>query len=205
MSHEPLSAPPPAGPPPPPRLLKAILIGDASTGKTSLRQRFISGGFSPAYRATIGCDFLGRKWKAGKGDGDEVNLQVWDTAGTSPSSLLPFPADRDEYATQVRSASARSPRLSTAPRTPASSSTRSRRPIHPTPSPARSAAGSTSSPQNAPSRRTRRSAGASAGSASGPRRTRSRPTSARTRSAMPSSARWRIFSLEEARAPAHGG
>ncbi|GJN92497.1 hypothetical protein Rhopal_005527-T1 [Rhodotorula paludigena] len=81
MSHEPLSAPPPAGPPPPPRLLKAILIGDASTGKTSFRQRFISGGFSPAYRATIGCDFLGRKWIAGEGNDEEVNLQVWDTAG----------------------------------------------------------------------------------------------------------------------------
>ncbi|BGP26549.1 ras small GTPase, Ras type [Rhodotorula toruloides] len=84
MSHTPLSAPPPSGPPqPPPLVLKTILIGDASTGKTCLRQRFVNGGFSLAYRATIGCDFLSRKWRVERDeDGrEEVSLQVWDTAG----------------------------------------------------------------------------------------------------------------------------
>ncbi|GAA5826963.1 hypothetical protein JCM3770_005184 [Rhodotorula araucariae] len=82
MSQTPLDAPPPpGGPPPPPTpspVLKAILIGDASTGKTSLRQRFVAGTYSPAYRATIGCDFLSRRTEV---DGDEVSLQLWDTAG----------------------------------------------------------------------------------------------------------------------------
>ncbi|GAA5856901.1 hypothetical protein JCM8547_008452 [Rhodosporidiobolus lusitaniae] len=101
-SH-PLPAPPPPGSPPlETPTLKLTLIGPASSGKTSLRAKFVdpsrewNGG---AYRATIGCDFLGRRWRtravreAGEegeegeggrergGEGREVMLQVWDTAG----------------------------------------------------------------------------------------------------------------------------
>ncbi|BGP50237.1 hypothetical protein JCM10450v2_006153 [Rhodotorula kratochvilovae] len=80
MSHTPLPAPPPPGAPPSsPPVLKAILIGDASTGKTSLRARFVAGTYSPAYRATIGCDFLSRRMEV-EGE-EEVGMQVWDTAG----------------------------------------------------------------------------------------------------------------------------
>ncbi|GAA5840098.1 hypothetical protein JCM11251_000605 [Rhodosporidiobolus azoricus] len=98
MSSQPLSAPPPSGSPPPPPSpptvpsLKCTLLGDASTGKTALRQCFIAPNipFSGSYRATIGCDFLSGRFRTrgeeegvtGKGGaGEEVVLQVWDTAG----------------------------------------------------------------------------------------------------------------------------
>ncbi|BGP18427.1 hypothetical protein JCM10213_001674 [Rhodosporidiobolus nylandii] len=96
MSHTPLAAPPPPGAPPPaapssppaPPSLKVTLLGDSSTGKTSLRQRFVDGGFSGSYRATVGADFLSRELRVreggegeGQGEESEVVLQVWDTAG----------------------------------------------------------------------------------------------------------------------------
>lgn len=75
-------------PPPPLATLKITLLGDASTGKTSLRQRFIDGGFSGSYRATIGCDFLSRRLEVEEEEGEgEVEMQVWDTAG--PSGFVP--------------------------------------------------------------------------------------------------------------------
>lgn len=107
MATHALSAPPPASPSapvpgPPPVILKFILIGDAATGKTSLRERFIRERFTGSYRATIGCDFLGRVVKvkrradqevgeaAGREEDkedeeDEARLQIWDTAGSSAS------------------------------------------------------------------------------------------------------------------------
>ncbi|POY73172.1 hypothetical protein BMF94_3802 [Rhodotorula taiwanensis] len=107
MASHPLSAPPPAEPAAPipaapPTILKVVLIGDAATGKTSFRERFVKDRFTGSYRATIGCDFLGRVVKvdripghsgaANKGENegeadteededDEARLQVWDTAG----------------------------------------------------------------------------------------------------------------------------
>ncbi|GAA5908496.1 hypothetical protein JCM6882_001284 [Rhodosporidiobolus microsporus] len=93
--QQPLSAPPPSGAPPPPPSppsipsLKAVLLGDASTGKTAARQRFVTPDvpFSGSYRATIGCDFLSRRKRIAPGPGEggtgmeEVVMQVWDTAG----------------------------------------------------------------------------------------------------------------------------
>ncbi|GAA5985870.1 hypothetical protein JCM10908_006313 [Rhodotorula pacifica] len=104
MASHPLSAPPPTEPEAPipsapPVILKFVLIGDAATGKTALRERFIKDRFTGTYRATIGCDFLGRVVKVGRVPGynvleegsdeneaepqgpDEARLQVWDTAG----------------------------------------------------------------------------------------------------------------------------
>ncbi|GAA5840643.1 hypothetical protein JCM9279_007388 [Rhodotorula babjevae] len=81
MAHQaPLDAPPPpVAPRPPPIPLKAVLIGNASTGKTALRNRFVAGVFSDAYRATIGCDF--RQKVVHVNDGDECIVNAWDTAG----------------------------------------------------------------------------------------------------------------------------
>ncbi|TNY22562.1 small rab GTPase Rab7a [Rhodotorula diobovata] len=85
MSHQtPLDAPPPpVAPRPPPVPLKAVLIGAASTGKTALRNRFVAGTFSEAYRATIGCDFRQKVVRVEGDDSDEeeVCINAWDTAG----------------------------------------------------------------------------------------------------------------------------
>ncbi|KPV73669.1 uncharacterized protein RHOBADRAFT_38270, partial [Rhodotorula graminis WP1] len=81
MAHQaPLDAPPPpVAPRPPPIPLKAVLIGNASTGKTALRNRFVAGHFSDAYRATIGCDF--RQKVVRVNDDDQCIVNAWDTAG----------------------------------------------------------------------------------------------------------------------------
>ncbi|KAK4052497.1 hypothetical protein OIV83_002299 [Microbotryomycetes sp. JL201] len=57
---------------------KIVVIGDTSTGKTSLRTRYTHSTFSSSYRATIGCDFVSRTIFV---DGQKVVISVWDTAG----------------------------------------------------------------------------------------------------------------------------
>ncbi|KAK9900244.1 hypothetical protein P389DRAFT_192529 [Cystobasidium minutum MCA 4210] len=75
----------------PPRTAKIVLIGGASVGKTSLRNRYFRGpsGFSQAYIATIGADFTTKTIEvpgtsdAGGNDRQHtrISLQLWDTAG----------------------------------------------------------------------------------------------------------------------------
>ncbi|KAI9017807.1 P-loop containing nucleoside triphosphate hydrolase protein [Gaertneriomyces semiglobifer] len=59
-------------------VLKVLLLGDGSVGKTSLRNQLIYNRFSPSYKATIGTDFVTKHLDAG---GREVAMQIWDTAG----------------------------------------------------------------------------------------------------------------------------
>jgi Ras-related protein Rab-8A len=59
-------------------LLKVIVIGDSTVGKTQLTLRFVDGTFSTATMTTIGVDF---KSKAVRVRGNEYKLQIWDTAG----------------------------------------------------------------------------------------------------------------------------
>ena len=42
------------------RPIKIVIIGDGDAGKTSLRSRYLSNQFKPAYRATIGADFVSK-------------------------------------------------------------------------------------------------------------------------------------------------
>ncbi|ODV94882.1 hypothetical protein PACTADRAFT_50733 [Pachysolen tannophilus NRRL Y-2460] len=56
------------------RIIKVILLGDASVGKTSIRSQYIHHLFSNAYKATIGGDYLTTKV-------NDTILQIWDTAG----------------------------------------------------------------------------------------------------------------------------
>ena len=196
MASQPLSAPPPSHPEAPipsapPTILKFVLIGDAATGKTAFRERFIRDRFTGIYRATIGCDFLGRVVQVERVPGydidddddeaeaepqgpDEARLQVWDTAGESLASTTCIRClgrcKVTDSSLQARNASAPSPQHSTAPPTPASSCTRSPPLSLPPRRPNPSRAGSTSSAPNVPS--TIR--GCSAGRVSGPRRTRFR-------------------------------
>jgi small GTP-binding protein len=55
---------------------KVILAGEAGVGKTTLVTRYISGGFSGEYRATIGCYVFTKKFEE-----DNIELQIWDIAG----------------------------------------------------------------------------------------------------------------------------
>jgi len=59
-------------------LLKVIIVGDSSVGKTCLMQRFVKNEFSKMYKATIGADFLTKEITVGDA---LVTLQIWDTAG----------------------------------------------------------------------------------------------------------------------------
>jgi len=59
-------------------LLKVVILGDASVGKTSLMYRYVNQKFDTSYKATIGADFLTKEIMI---DNALVTLQIWDTAG----------------------------------------------------------------------------------------------------------------------------
>ncbi|SAM84523.1 related to YPT7-GTP-binding protein of the RAB family [Ustilago bromivora] len=69
--------------PTPRRAIKVVLIGDGGTGKTSLRNRFLTNTFYPSYRATIGADFITKSLPLDplNPEGEKATLQIWDTAG----------------------------------------------------------------------------------------------------------------------------
>lgn len=58
---------------------KIIIIGSASTGKTSLLNRCIKKKFDEEYKVTLGADLQYYKLKIGN---DYIGLNIWDTAGT---------------------------------------------------------------------------------------------------------------------------
>ncbi len=60
------------------KTVKFILIGDVSVGKTSVIQGYISKEFSPVINPTIGLAFNKKSLKV---DGEDIELQIWDTAG----------------------------------------------------------------------------------------------------------------------------
>ena len=59
-------------------LIKVVMVGDASCGKSSLLNRFTDDEFREQTIATIGVDFLIRTLKV---NDKTVKLQMWDTAG----------------------------------------------------------------------------------------------------------------------------
>lgn len=59
-------------------LLKVVIIGDSSVGKSSIVLQFTEGRFSDSYLATIGVDF---RMKSVLVDRSKLKLQIWDTAG----------------------------------------------------------------------------------------------------------------------------
>ena len=60
------------------RILKLLLTGPHSAGKTSFLWRLSEDEFTTTYGPTIGVDV---KIKCGKLDGESLKLQIWDTAG----------------------------------------------------------------------------------------------------------------------------
>ncbi|XP_049433812.1 ras-related protein rab7 [Epinephelus fuscoguttatus] len=77
-----------------PVTLKIILIGNSGVGKSSFMNRYVNHRFTNMYRATIGTDFL---CKTVTIDGDTVNLQIWDTAGTERFQSLGTPLYRGAH------------------------------------------------------------------------------------------------------------
>lgn len=59
-------------------LVKLIVLGDSSVGKTSLLDRYVNGKFSLSYKATIGADFLTKDTMV---EERLITIQLWDTAG----------------------------------------------------------------------------------------------------------------------------
>eukprot|EP00930_Biecheleria_cincta_P009231 TRINITY_DN110933_c0_g1_i1.p1 TRINITY_DN110933_c0_g1~~TRINITY_DN110933_c0_g1_i1.p1 ORF type:complete len:203 (+),score=32.28 TRINITY_DN110933_c0_g1_i1:32-640(+) len=59
-------------------VIKLIVLGDASVGKSCLLVRFAEDRFVPDYVMTIGLDLRSKKLEL---NGRKWNVQVWDTAG----------------------------------------------------------------------------------------------------------------------------
>ncbi|EFC40735.1 rab family small GTPase [Naegleria gruberi] len=68
-------------------LLKVIVLGDSSVGKTSLMNQFVSKKFSTQYKATIGADFLTKEVMI---EDKMCSLSIWDTAGQERFHSLGF-------------------------------------------------------------------------------------------------------------------
>jgi small GTP-binding protein len=64
-------------------LLKVVIAGDGTVGKTSLVRRFCEGKFRSARVATIGVDFYTQRVRIARGSDREkvVKLSIWDLAG----------------------------------------------------------------------------------------------------------------------------
>ena len=60
------------------QLLKILVIGESAVGKSCLLLRYTDDKFSEQFMTTIGVDF---KTKYIEIDGQNVKLQIWDTAG----------------------------------------------------------------------------------------------------------------------------
>lgn len=58
--------------------LKLMIIGDASTGKTSLIKRFANDTFDEDYRFTMSFDVFTNDIQI---DNKRIRLQIWDTGG----------------------------------------------------------------------------------------------------------------------------
>ena len=60
-------------------VVKIIVIGDQSVGKTNILNRYVKGEFSEEYAITIGMDFLSCNFEL---DDKIFILRLWDTAGS---------------------------------------------------------------------------------------------------------------------------
>jgi Ras-related protein Rab-7A len=65
-------------------LLKVIILGDSSVGKTSLMNQYVNKRFSNQYKATIGADFLTKEVVV---DDRVVTMQVSNTPFISLSQI----------------------------------------------------------------------------------------------------------------------
>lgn len=67
-------------------LFKVLIIGEASTGKTSFIRRYVNQFYSNAYKATVGVDFALKNIRYDKDT--IIRLQLWDIAGQERFSSM---------------------------------------------------------------------------------------------------------------------
>lgn len=68
---------------------KILMLGSASTGKTTLSERYITGIFNPNIRLTVGVEFYVKTVKVETQDGPkQIKLQIWDLGGESRFRFL---------------------------------------------------------------------------------------------------------------------
>lgn len=63
---------------PPMRKFKILMLGDSGVGKSSLINRWTADTFNPTLVGTVGVDFKAKKVQL---PSENINVQVWDTAG----------------------------------------------------------------------------------------------------------------------------
>jgi small GTP-binding protein len=61
-------------------LFKIIIVGAASTGKTSLIKQYVQGIFSQNQKPTVGVDFASKSIQ--HNEKTDIIIQLWDIAGT---------------------------------------------------------------------------------------------------------------------------
>ena len=61
-------------------LIKLVILGDVSVGKSNFLYRFVDGEFNPIHVATVGFDFKSRVWEIPNLK-KKVKFQIWYTAG----------------------------------------------------------------------------------------------------------------------------
>ena len=71
-------APQPKKPEKPRMVIRLLMIGDSSVGKTSLVVRYDEDSFSTMFMTTIGVDYRDKLITL---EGRDIKLQIWDTAG----------------------------------------------------------------------------------------------------------------------------
>ena len=59
-------------------MVKVILIGDSSVGKTNIMSKYLKGQFQENSKATVGVEFGAKLFKIGD---HNIKVQIWDTAG----------------------------------------------------------------------------------------------------------------------------
>ncbi|MHA1584534.1 MAG: Rab family GTPase [Promethearchaeota archaeon] len=69
---------------------KILMLGESSTGKTSLSDRYITGYFDPEIKQTVGVDFYVKTLILDdeKGKTRRIKLQIWDLGGESRFRFL---------------------------------------------------------------------------------------------------------------------
>lgn len=59
-------------------IMKLILIGDASVGKTNILNKYLKNEFDPNSKSTLGVELGTKNVKI---DNKIIKVQIWDTAG----------------------------------------------------------------------------------------------------------------------------
>lgn len=62
------------------RQCKLVLVGESGMGKTSIITRFTEGTFDKNSPSTVGASYITKKIQIPK-FGQQINLNIWDTAG----------------------------------------------------------------------------------------------------------------------------